>query len=161
MRFRTQYSGDVKRSRILALGLSVLAAVSCMASCKKQDPVRSSGYMYVGSGDQELCPMGGVEGQWNRETHVGHISGEGAAYEHLELYLPDLRDTGRYPNVSIRNISYSDGADFTANALEGGTIHISRIDSSSVTGVFEVLLSDTRNGAETRVITGTFGITGE
>src|SRR4028118_694507 len=103
MRFGSK-QGDQKRSGV-KLGFYVFLSFAVLSgiSCKKHEMAKPYSYVYVAVGDELSIPMEGVEGHWDISTGTGHISGEGPAYERIQLNLPYLRDTGNYPNISINN----------------------------------------------------------
>ena len=145
----------------LAWSMLVAAVALSVFSCRKDRREQSYSYVYVQSADGELNPMDGVGGSWDRNAGIGQISGEGSACERIQIYLPALHDTGDYPGTGKHNIHYSDGASFDANRFESGTIHLSRVDNSCIVGEFEVYLTDTQDGVETRPVFGNFRITAQ
>ncbi|MBC6490406.1 hypothetical protein ACFSQD_08785 [Flavihumibacter stibioxidans] len=99
-----------------------------------------------------------VEGNWDINTKVANLTGVGYQNQRFLLYLPNLRDTGFYPNPTISNCSYNDGIDFMPFKITGGFIRIARFDSVSVSGNFQISMQDDFNGAVIRTVVGEFGI---
>lgn len=97
-------------------------------------------------------------GAWDTIQKSAGINATGYKNERYSLLLRRLTDTGYYPNPSIENIYYSDGADFQPSQLKGGYILISLMDRESVKGEFSVLLQNSLHGTETGRINGNFGI---
>lgn len=128
----------------------------CFCSCNKEviKPYSFVNVRYLEN--EDYIYMETVEG--SMENNVAQLHGSGYNHEQFYLYLPSLKDTGNYANPTINNISFSDGLDFNANKFRDGFIHIGYIDSATVSGNFRVALDDDYNGAETRVIVGSFGI---
>jgi hypothetical protein len=109
-------------------------------------------------GDESDIPMETINSKWSYSLKVAEITATGYKFEQFQLYLPNVTDTGDYTNLSINNISFTDGVDFVPHKFQYGFIHINYIDSISVSGYFKVSLEDDFNGVETRAIEGAFGI---
>jgi len=109
-------------------------------------------------GDEEDIRMETVQGDWNFVSHTATITATGYKFESFFLNLPQIVNTGAYPNISIDNISLSDGLDFLPLRLTSGVITITHFDSVTVKGEFRVSLEDEFNGAENRTIVGGFSI---
>ncbi|MGC4057709.1 MAG: hypothetical protein QM743_06230 [Chitinophagaceae bacterium] len=102
-----------------------------------------------------------INGNFDPMTRTATLQADGYHNEHFNLYLPNVTDTGTYKSPSIHNIALSettDYYDFYPDSLVSGKIIISTIDSQSITGTFEVALSSSFNGAQTRVVVGGFEI---
>lgn len=128
-------------------------------SCKKDAVVKPYSFVSVKFiDDEDYIFIETTEGSWDRNIKWAQLNATGYKNERFTLNLPNLTDTGDYPNPSIQNISYNDGFDFQPFKLKAGFIHISFIDSPSVRGDFRVSLEDDFNGAETRTVVGNFVI---
>lgn len=136
----------------------ILLLLSCI-SCKKDSIIKTYSIVSVKFiEDEEYVFIELTEGSWDNNQKLAQLNATGYKNERFGLYLDNLIDTGYYPNLSIRNISYTDGMDFLPFKLNGGYIHISYIDTLTVRGDFKVTLEDNFNGAEIRTIVGGFGI---
>jgi hypothetical protein len=108
--------------------------------------------------DEDYVFIETTEGIWDKNKKLAQLLATGYKNERFSLNLPNLTDTGNYPNPSIININYNDGLDFQPFKLKTGFINIDFIDSLSVRGDFKVSLEDDFNGAESRTVVGGFGI---
>jgi hypothetical protein len=138
--------------------LIIVLLLFCI-SCKKDGTVKPYSFVSVKFiEDEDYVFIETTEGSWDKNKKLAELNATGYKNERLSLYLPNLSDTGIYPNPTIKNITYTDGLDFRPFKLNAGFIHIDFIDSLSVRGDFKVLLEDDFNGAETRTVVGSFGI---
>jgi hypothetical protein len=138
--------------------LIILLTLSCI-SCKKDAVVKPYSFVSVKFiEDEDYVFVETTEGNWDKNKKLAQLSATGYKNERFSLNLPNLTDTGNYPNPSIININYNDGLDFQPFKLKTGFIHIDFIDSLSVRGDFKVSLEDDFNGAESRTVVGGFGI---
>jgi hypothetical protein len=138
--------------------LIILLTLSCI-SCKKDVVVKPYSFVEVKFiEDEDYVFIETTEGSWAKDQKLAQVLAIGYKNERFSLNLPNLIDTGNYPNPSIINITYNDGLDFQPFKLKSGFIHISFIDSLSVRGDFNVSLEDDFNGADTRTVVGGFGI---
>lgn len=128
-------------------------------SCNKENNTQPFSLLSVKfSDDENYVYMETTEGNFNRYKKIAQLTGTGYRNELFRLYLPNLTDTGNYPNPQIENIFYSDGVDFLPSKVNGGFIHISHIDTLSVIGDFQVSLSGDINGSVSRIVVGGFEI---
>ena len=134
-------------------------AFALIASCKKDATRKPYTYINVRFVEHdEYIFMETVEGNWDINTKVANLTGVGYQFQRFLLYLPNLRDTGFFPNPTISNFSYNDGFDFMPFKVTGGFIRITQLDSVSVSGHFQITMQDDFNGAEIRTVIGEFGI---
>ena len=108
--------------------------------------------------DEDYIFIKTIDGNWDQTNKLAWLNATGFKHENFQLYLPNLTDTGNYPTPAITNINYSDGLNFMSFKLNYGFIHISKIDSLSLTGDFQVSLASNFNGYVNRIIVGNFGI---
>ncbi len=141
--------------RVVCYILIILITGSC-----KQDyafkPYSIISVKFVG--DEADIPMETINSKWSYNTKVIETTASGYKFEQFQLYLSNVTHIGNYQNLTLNNISLTDGVDFVPYKLQSGFIHINHIDSVSVSGYFRISLEDDFNGAETREIEGAFGI---
>jgi hypothetical protein len=129
----------------------------CCAACNKAETVKPYSYLSVKFvEDEDFVLMEHIEGTWLPNEKQASLNAYGFKNERLNIYLPGLRQTGRYPNLSIDNIFYTDGVDFVPFKVDSGFLEITQLDSSKVGGTFKVVLEDEFNGIEHRTIIGNF-----
>ena len=139
--------------------ITIVSFWSFLAGCTKDGEHRPYSLLNVRFlGDEEDIRMETVQGDWSFTNHTATITATGYKFESFFLHLPQVVSTGIYPNISIDNISLSDGLDFLPLRLTGGSITITYLDSVTVRGEFRVSLEDEFNGAENRTIIGGFSI---
>ena len=132
--------------------------VGC-AACNKAEMVKPYSYLSIKFiDDEEYVLMERVEGTWQPEQKQVSLNAFGYKNERLTIYLPDLIQTGRYPNLTIKNIFYTNGADFIPFRVDSGFLEITQLDASKVGGTFNVTLEKEYSGIEYRTITGDFVI---
>lgn len=130
---------------------------ACCVACEKTEPLKPYAYLSVKFvEDEEYVLMEHIEASWNFNEKEAHLAAYGFKNERLTIDLPALTRTGKFPDLSIRNIFYSDGVDFSPFRVESGDIDISEFDYSHVGGSFKVTLEDEFNGIEHRTIIGNF-----
>ncbi|GAB3506706.1 hypothetical protein GCM10027442_11220 [Emticicia fontis] len=110
--------------------------------------------------DEDYVLMERIECSWLPDKKQASLNAYGFRNEHFSIYLPDLTQTGRYPNLAIKNIFYSDGSDFNPIKVDSGFLEITQMDSTRIGGTFKVILEDEYNGIEHRMIVGNFVIYG-
>lgn len=136
-----------------------IAFVSFFISCKKEGTTKPYSFVSVKFvEDEDYIFIETTEGSWDNTQKIAILNAIGYKNERYGLYLPNLIDTGNYPNPTIRNISFADGVDFLPFKLNGGYIHINYIDTLTVRGSFKATLEDNFNGAEIRTVIGGFAI---
>lgn len=129
----------------------------CCVACNKADIVKPYSYLSIKFiEDEDYVLMERIEGNWQPNEKQANLSAYGFKNERLTIYLPDLIQTGRYPNLTIKNIFYSDGVDFNPFKVDSGFLEITQMDSTQVGGTFKVVLEDEYNGVEHRTIIGNF-----
>jgi hypothetical protein len=141
--------------RSLSIILSLL--VMGLVACKKTASVKPHSYVYVRlAGNEEYSYMEDVEGSV-REGRA-ELHSNGTHNEQFALRLAGIKDTGNILNPGLDNLYFSNGDDFFPMRFVSGSIHISYADSVTVLGDFNVVLEDDYNGADTKTVTGSFGI---
>lgn len=141
--------------------LTIIAILfwSFLSACTKEGEHRPYTLLNVKFlGDEEDIRMETVQGDWNFINHTATITATGYKFESFFLNLPQVLNTGIYQNISIDNISLSDGLDFLPLRLTDGSITITYLDSVTLRAEFRISLEDEFNGAENRTIVGGFSI---
>jgi hypothetical protein len=110
--------------------------------------------------DEDYVLMERIECSWLPNEKQVSLIAYGFKNERFSIYLPGLIQTGRYPNLNIKNIFYTDGADFNPTKVDSGFLEITQMDSTHLGGTFRVVLEDEYNGIEHRTIVGNFVIYG-
>ncbi|WP_116984136.1 hypothetical protein [Emticicia sp. C21] len=106
--------------------------------------------------DEDFVLMERIEGSWLPNKKQASLNAYGFKNERLSIYLPGLIQTGRYPNLTIKNIFYTDGADFNPIKVDSGFLEITQMDSIQIGGTFRVTLEDEYNGIDHRTVIGNF-----
>ena len=132
--------------------------LSCISCTKDEIPKPYSFVLVKFIESEDYVFIETTEGSWNNNQKLAILNAAGYKFERFSLSLPNLTDTGNYPNPAIKNIFFTDGLDFIPFKLNNGFIHISYIDTLTVKGDFKVTLEDDFNGAETRTVVGEFAI---
>lgn len=109
-------------------------------------------------GDDENIWWDVTTGEWDVGTGNLTIEAEGYAFEHFQLQLDNIRDTGLVTTFTTQNIYYTDGLTFRPTAIESGHIKITQVDGKAVKGVFSIYLRNGRSRAGNKGVSGTFGI---
>jgi len=131
----------------------------CCAACNNTEPVKPYAYLSVKFiEDEDFVLMERIEGSWHPEEKKATLNAYGFKNERLAICLPDLVKTGRYTNLSIDNIFYTDGVDFVPFRVDSGYLEITQMDSTKMGGTFKITLEDEFNGVEHRTIVGNFVI---
>lgn len=131
----------------------------CCTACEKAEMVKPYSYLSMKFiEDEDYVLMERIEGTWQPKEKQASLNAYGFKNERLTIYLPGLTQTGRYPNLTIKNIFYTDGVDFNPFKVDSGFLEITQLDSSKVGGTFKVILEDEYNGIEHRTIIGNFVI---
>lgn len=131
----------------------------CCVACNKAETIKPYAYLSIKFiEDEENVLMERIEGSWLPEEKQAHLAAYGFKNERLTIDLPNLRQTGRYTDLSIKNIFYNDGVDFVPFRVDSGFIEITQMDAVQIGGRFSVTLEDEFNGVEHRTIIGNFVI---
>jgi hypothetical protein len=131
----------------------------CCAACTRTETIKPFAYLSIKFvEDEEYVLMERIECIWEPDKKEAHLTAYGFKNERLTIDLPDLKQTGRYTDLSIKNFFYTDGVDFMPVRVDSGFIDITQMDASQIGGSFSVTLEDEYNGVEHRTVTGNFVI---
>ncbi|RFS15044.1 hypothetical protein D0T08_18370 [Emticicia sp. C21] len=138
--------------RLLILWLCV-----CCFACDTGEIMKPYAYLSMKFiEDEDFVLMERIEGSWLPNKKQASLNAYGFKNERLSIYLPGLIQTGRYPNLTIKNIFYTDGADFNPIKVDSGFLEITQMDSIQIGGTFRVTLEDEYNGIDHRTVIGNF-----
>jgi hypothetical protein len=140
----------------LLLGLLI---VRLFASCTKTDRIKPRAYLHLkiaGSGVELIWEE--VDGEWKSKSKAAKLYASSQTLSQFSLNLQNITGTGHIPNVSIKEINYTDELFFRPDKVLNGYIVITRKDDHLLTGEFDVELESHFRIAEKRRIIGSFRI---
>ncbi len=135
--------------------LGMLWLCLCCIACQTDNIIKPYSYLNIKFiEDEDYIMLERIEGSWENEK--AHLEAFGYKNEHFHLDLSPITVEGRFTDLSINNIYFNDGADFTPSRLDSGFIEISNVNATQVGGSFRVVLENHFNGIQQRTLEGKF-----
>lgn len=78
-------------------------------------------------------------------------------FDHCSIHLENIIATGTVSQLTLMNFYYTDGLDFTPDAVSGN-ITITEVIDKSIKGTFDLVLESNYMRLGSKRLTGTFGL---